>query len=329
VKLTINEIAELAQVAKSTVSKALNGHKGVSEDKRRQIVKLARQLDYHPNASAQALASSRSGFIGFVLPAQARVSLAGAYWSAVISAAAQEARSRNYNLLILSPGPDDDISRPVDSVLKRRSVDGLILGAELVDAGTVSSLVYEGLPFVLVGRNPTLRHYSVDVDNEAASRRIVAHLAGRGRRRIACLAGPPERPYVLERIAGYRAALADAGLDWSVVEYAPYDDEKAGDAAARLLGVRPELDALFITAGGDFFLSAIDALRRLRGDLSGLDLSVFDDYRFFDYLGLPISRVRQPLGELGAKAASLLFELIEGIVPERMEWVLESEAVLR
>jgi LacI family transcriptional regulator len=329
-KLTINEIAELAQVAKSTVSKALNGQKGVSEDKRKLILKLAEQLDYHPNASARALASNRTLSIGLVLPHQAGFSLAGAYWSAMITAVAQEARARDYNLLILSPGPvGDDVSAPIESVLKQRNVDGLIIGAENLDPRAVSTLILEDVPFVLLGRSPNIQHYSVDVDNEAASRKIVAYMAAQGRRRIACLAGPKEYPYVQERVLGYRAALREAGLSWSAVEYSPYLSEEIDAAIARLIGEHPEIDALNITAGGELILDAIDSLRRAKIDLSDFGMSVFDDYRFFDYLGMPISRMRQPLREIGIKAASLLFELIDGGKPERMDWILEAEAVLR
>jgi len=328
-KLTINEIAELAQVAKSTVSKALNGQKGVSEEKRKLILKLAEQLDYHPNASAQALALNRSGSIGFVLPHQAGMSLSGAYWSAIITAVAQEARSHNYNLLILSPGPDDDLAAPIDSVLKRRNVDGLIIGAEHLDSKAVSTLILEEVPFVLIGRSPNVRHYSVDVDNEAASRKIVSHLASKGRRRIACLAGPREHSYTQERVQGYLAALRDAGLEWSAVEYSNYELEEVTRAIGRLLGAHDDIDALYMTAGGEFVLDAIDVLKASKGDLSGFGMAVFDDYRFFDYLSIPISRLRQPLSAIGTTSASVLFEIMEGRKPDRLEWVLEAETVLR
>jgi LacI family transcriptional regulator len=328
-KLTINEIAELAQVAKSTVSKALNGQKGVSEEKRKLILRLAEQLDYHPNASAQALALNRSGSIGFVLPHQAGLSLSGAYWSAIITAVAQEARSHNYTLLILSPGPDDDIGSPIDAVLKRRNVDGLIIGAEHLDARAVSMLILDEIPFVLIGRSPNVRHYSVDVDNEAASRKIVAHLVSKGRGRIACLAGPREHSYTQERVEGYLSALRGAGLEWSAVEYSEYELAEVTRSLGRLLEAHPDIDALYMTAGGEFVLDAIDVLKGRKGDLSDFSMAVFDDYRFFDYLSIPISRLRQPLSAIGAQSAALLFDVIEGRKPDRLEWVLEAEAVLR
>lgn len=328
-KLTINEIAEQAQVAKSTVSKALNGQKGVSDEKRKLIFQIAEALDYHPNASAQALASNRSFTIGLVLPHQAEFSLTGVFWSSIISVVAQEARSRNYNLLILSPGEDDDVGSPIETVLKRRNVDGLLIGAEHLDPKAVSALMLKDLPFVLIGRSHEVCHYCVDIDNEAASRKIVAYMASRGRRRIACLAGPREHPYVQERVAGYRSALQDAGIEWSAVEYSTYRDADVDAAIARLLERHPDLDSLYMTAGSEFVLNAIDALKRARGDISDLGMSAIDDHRFFDYLGLPISRMRQPLREIGVASASLLFRLIDGERPEQTDYILDAEAVLR
>ena len=78
-KLTINEIAKMANVAKSTVSKALNGQKGVSEENRKRILSLVEDVNYQPNATARALAQNKTGIIGFVLPHSASTSLTESY----------------------------------------------------------------------------------------------------------------------------------------------------------------------------------------------------------------------------------------------------------
>jgi len=328
-KLTINEIAEIAHVAKSTVSKALNGQKGVSEEKRAQILALAAELKYEPSASAQALASSKTGSIGLLLPHQAGYSLAGAYWSAIITSIAEVANAHSHSLLILTPTGGDDVSGPVESVIRRRNVDGLIIGAEQLDPEITSRLVSEEIPFVLIGRNPKIQHYSVDVDNIGGSERLVSHLLTSGRRKIACLAGPAAYPYIQERVAGYRGALQKAGVSWSAVTHTGYTSEEGRAAVAALLEGHPDLDALYITSGGDFLLDCIDVLRLSGNDPKRLSLGAFDDYRFFDYIDFPICTVRQPLREIGATAANTLFEFLSGTVPDRMNSVLDVELVLR
>ena len=98
-KLTINEIAEMAHVAKSTVSKAINGQKGVSESNRQRILEIIQQVNFQPNVSARALAQSRTGAIGIVLP-HSVTSLSGTFWATVVSAVAAEAnRHRQIRIL--------------------------------------------------------------------------------------------------------------------------------------------------------------------------------------------------------------------------------------
>ncbi len=328
-KLTINEIAERAQVAKSTVSKALNGQKGVSEEKRRQILALAEELNYEPSASAQALASSRTGSIGLLIPHEPGYSLSGSYWSAIITSIAQVANAHNYSLLILTPHRDDELSAPVEAVIRRRNVDGLIIGAEQLDPAMTARLIDEEIPFVFIGRNSQIQHYSVDVDNVAGTVRLVNLLVEKGYRKIACLAGPESYLYTRERVGGYRDALRNAGIDWSFVIHSEYTAEAARDAIGKILHERPDVDALYVTAGGDFLLDCIDVLRLSGLNLRRFGLGAFDDYRFFDYLDIPICTVRQPLHTLGSQAADLLFTFLSGDTPDRMNHVLDVELVLR
>lgn len=328
-KLTINEIADRARVAKSTVSKALNGQKGVSEEKRRQILALAEELNYEPSASAQALASSRTGSIGLLIPHEAGYSLSGAYWSAIITSIAQVANAHNHSLLILTPMSGDDISGPVETVIRRRNVDGLIIGAEQLDPGVTSRLIEEEIPFVFIGRNAQIQHYSVDVDNAGGSERLVSHLASSGFKKIACLAGPAEYLYSQERLAGYRNALRKSGLDWTAVRHTGYTSEETRVAVSGLLSEHPDLDALYITAGGDFLLDCIDVLRLSGTNPKRIGLGAFDDYRFFDYIDIPVCAIRQPLREIGSTAAELLFDFLGGRTPRQMNHVLDVELILR
>lgn len=328
-KLTINEIAQIANVAKSTVSKALNGQKGVSEEKRKQIFALAEELNYEPSASAQALASSRTGSIGILIPHEAAFSLSGAYWSAIITSVAQVANEHNHSLLILTPKKGDDISEPVESVIRRRNVDGLIIGAEQLDPKITSRLLEEEIPFVFIGRNPQIQHYSVDVDNFGGSERLVTYLALSGYKKIACLAGPAEYLYTQDRVAGYYSALKKAGLFWSAVKNTIYSIDASRLAVLELLEEHSDFDALYITAGGDFLLDCLDHFRLSGTNPKKIGFGAFDDYRFFDYIDVPVCTIRQPLSLIATTAANLLFEFLSGRVPSQMNHVLDVELILR
>ncbi|HOJ99768.1 MAG TPA: LacI family DNA-binding transcriptional regulator [Termitinemataceae bacterium] len=328
-KTTINEIARIARVAKSTVSKALNGHKGVSEEKRQYILELAKKLNYEPSATAQALASNRTGSIGLLIPHEAAYSLSGAYWSAMITAIAQTATRHNYSLLILTTPHEGEISAPINTVIRRRNVDGLIIGAEQIDAAATSRLIEEEIPFVFIGRNSWIHHYAVDVDNLGGSERLVSHIIEQGYRKIGCLGGPPQYLYTQERVQGYQRALQKAGITWEAIYYTEYKSEETRRVLGEMLQDHPDMDALCVTAGGDLLLDCIDVLRFAGIHLKRFGLGAFDDYRFFDYLDIPVCTVRQPIDRLGEIAASMLFSLLHHRKPPVMQQVLDVELVLR
>ena len=328
-KLTINEIAEIAQVAKSTVSKALNGQKGVSKEKRKQILALAEELNYEASASAQALASSRSGSIGILIPQQEDYSLSGAYWSAIITSVAQIANEHNYSLLILTPKKGENSSGSLESVIRRRNVDGLIIGADQLDPKITSRLLEEEIPFVFIGRNSQIQHYSVDVDNFGGSERLVTHLIKSGYKKIACIAGPFEYLYTQERVAGYYSALNKAGYNWSAVENTRYSIDTSRTAILNLLKNKPDFDAMYVTAGGEFLLDCIDILKLSGANPKKIAFGAFDDYRFFDYIDIPVCTIRQPLSEIATTTANLLFEFLSGKVPKQMNHILDVELILR
>lgn len=328
-KPTINEIAALANVAKSTVSKALNGQRGVSEEKRREILSIVKRLDYEPTASARALASQRTGSIALVLPTRAGYSLTGAYWSAIISSISDYAASRSYTLLVLSPQAGTSASELIDGTLKRRTVDGLILGPEHLYPDVFNRLGTAGIPFVFIGQAGDGNTYAVDVDNAKGSLMLVRHLLKRGYTRIACMTGPADCGYVRDRIAGYRSALTEACLAWEAVASSSYRKEDTCAAMRALLRENPDCDALYIAAGGDFFLDCLDMVREVRGTADGLGFCSFDDHRYLDYLGVRVTTARQPLVDIGVGAAQILFDVLAGKDPGQCVRVYDVDIIER
>lgn len=326
-KPTISEIARLAGVAKSTVSKALNGHPGVSDAKRSEILALVEELRYEPNASAQALASRRTGTIGLLIPLEYGGSLSGTFWAEIITSIAAYAKLHKYSLNILIPNEENDVRSTVESVIRRRNVDGLIIGAERMDASLAKLLKSEEIPFVLIGRNPKIEHYSVDSDNVGGSRAVVEKLISSGYRKIACLGGPKTYHYSLERIEGYRQALKNNGITWQAVSNSVYSHAEVRLALERLIHKHPNVDAIFVTSGGDFLLDSVDVLGSMGYNLQTFGFASFDSYRFFHYLGIEVWSVRQALEQLGQKSAAILLDQIAGKEIPNISHFLDVELV--
>ena len=328
-KLTINEIAEIANVAKSTVSKALNGQKGVSEENRRRILEIIDSMDYEPNASAKALAQSKTGAIGLVIPHDTHYSLSGAYWAGIITAVATEANKQGYNLLLIPQSDSPGSINPLEGIIRKRSVDGLIIGAEQIDLPSIERLKTRGIPFVFLGKNPQIDHWAVDVKNIDGAQRVTATLIERGYKHIACIAGPEEYIYTRDRIQGFCSALNIAGLDTSRIMYSYYSAYEARKNTSLLLQKYPDIDAVFIAAGGEFVLNILEVIRFSGISLKKLGVGAFDDYRVYDFLECPIIAAKQPIEEMGASISRTLFSLIDGQTPSPMFNEFDIELILR
>lgn len=329
-KLTINEIADMANVAKSTVSKALNSQKGVSEENRKRILSIVQKMNFQPNASAKALAQCKTGIIGFVLPHEASYSLAGDYWTGIITAIADEVSQKGNNLMVITPsGKRDSPFASLETIIRRRTVDGLIIGAEQLDTKSMMSIMMEGIPFVFIGRNSEIEHYSVDVDNINGAELVVTELVNKGYKNIACITGPVEYLYTRNRIEGFTKAMIKAKLDTRQIINSEYSTENTKENIKLLLKEFPKIDALFIAAGGDFVLTILETLRKSKIDIHKFGLGVFDDSRVFDFLDCHIIAAKQPIEEIGRKSAQMIFDLIDEKTPTEKVHFLPVEIVVR
>ena len=328
-KLTINQIAELAQVSKGTVSKVLNGHKGISAATRERILRLVQQLDYHPDSSARALALQKTGVLGFLIPHEAASSLNGHYWTVALSGISQQATQMGYSVLVLTTPREGDIQGALNHILKRSSVDGLIIGSELVDRESLSTLVLHKIPFVLLGQNPDFQHWCVDIDNLQGSTLLVDHMARRGYRKIGALLGPAQYPYVQERGHGYLRTLEANGLTWSALAHSDYDSPSIRHNLTRLLDTHPDMDALYLASGGDFLIDAYKILQDRGLTIPEFGLGVFDDYPFFDLLTPRVTAIRQPLFQAGREAVGLLQNLVQDTPPDKFLVQLKTALIVR
>ena len=332
-KLTINEIAKMANVAKSTVSKALNGQKGVSEENRKRILSLVEDVNYQPNATARALAQNKTGIIGFVLPHSASTSLTESYWIEIITSITEELENNGYNLMVIAPSSTkEDCYESLKNVILRHSVDGLIIGAETLDLDVMDHLIKSGIPFIFIGQNPFIPHYAIDVNNEEGAylvtKEIIKHLEEK-QKNIWCITGPKEYVYTVDRLKGFSKAIEEETIDSSFIFSTDYSQESIEKAISELMEKSPNPTGLFIAAGGDFFLSIMDILRLTGINIKNIIVGVFDDAKILDYLDFSIIAAKQPLQETGQLAAKNLFDLMLEKKPEKTVEYLPVEIILR
>lgn len=324
---TSADVAALAGVSRTTVSFVLNGRDvQISPATRQRVLDAARQLDYHPHASARQLAGGRSQAIGLVLRQSAEQIAADAFLSESLRGLSTAARAAGFRVLVESA----DAEHGYAELARSRGADGLVVSGPRSVEPELASLVEEGFPIVLQGSLANLDVPSVDVDNVVGARRAVEHLIGLGHRRIGCITNAPlEYTAAADRCEGYRQALAAAGIgyDESLVVEGGFDAPSGHRAARQLLATRP-VDAIFV-ASDVVAIGAITAIRD--ADLAvPEDISIvgFDDIPIAAYLDPPLTTIRVPAYELGQAVGRALLDRI-AIPGFHTRTLLPTELVVR
>ncbi|MEX1187566.1 MAG: LacI family DNA-binding transcriptional regulator [Gemmatimonadaceae bacterium] len=305
--VTIKDVAREAGVSVATVSRVLNGSGPVSEQTGQRIREVAGRLRYVPHGGARSLITRKTQTLGVLLP-----DLYGEFFSEVIRGMDDTAQRHGFHLLISRAHAD---RQGIETAMRamRGRVDGVV--AMSPDLGADAPLdVPALLPIVLLCSAP--RGDGADlltIDNQGGSKAIVGHLVGLGHTRIAIIKGAARNYDAAERMRGYRLALRAAGItpDPSLAAEGGFTEAGGYAAALELLKVEPRPTAIF-AANDSMAIGALSALRE-SGVRVPEDVAVagFDDIPLARYMDPPLSTVRVPTYELGARAVELLLHGVE------------------
>ncbi len=244
---TLDEVARIAGVSRATVSRVVNGSPKVSADVRRTVEKAIDRLGYVPNRAARSLVTRKSDSIAVVITEPASRLFNDPFFPRLVRGISAALSVRDLQLVLLMPNDADDEQRTV-RYLTAGHVDGVILVSLHGNDPLPDQLASRRIPSVVLGRPPRGVDVDfVDADNRDGARRATTHLVERGCRRIATITGPHDMVAGIDRLDGYREALADAGIVFDDGLIATGDFTQAGGEAAmdRLLRERPDLDAVF------------------------------------------------------------------------------------
>lgn len=308
-------MARLAGVSEATVSRVINNVGPIKEETKQRVLRAAAEVGYVPSALAQQFARRKSGNIGVILPSVPKVHLFSTYYfSEILSGIGEAAKRLGYDLLLIFQEPGE--SRDYAALFRKQKVDACIMlgSRDMPEERTaLAELANAGYPFCLV--NQRFDGYpfpSVDADHVAGSKMAAEHLLKQGRRRIAFLNGPEHYSNSLDRLKGYKAALADEGVpfDETLLFQGNYS-RKSGYEAAPAIG-----DG--IREGGiDAVFAAND--RMAIGLMQGLKeqgLETPDHYALIGYdnsdgsriTSPQLSTVEVPFYEMGKLAAEMLLD---------------------
>ncbi|HEY0792950.1 MAG TPA: LacI family DNA-binding transcriptional regulator [Chthoniobacterales bacterium] len=304
----IKDVAKVAGVSYTTVSHVLNNTRPVSDQARRSVQDAMRHLNYVPSAVARSLRRQATNTFGLLLTTTERP------FFAELARGIEEVCFRHHYAVILCHSYDDTARQDtyLQTLLEKR-VDGLIVAAVGDPEVVGHRLRSVPVPIVLVDRHVRdVEAVTIAVDHEVAAYLATQHLLELGHRLIGCIAGPASITVFPLRLAGYRRALAEAGITperrW-IAEVASLTMENGYTATRALLGNK-ELTAIFASSD----ILAIGALRSAaeRGISVPRELSIigFDGVEIGRYLTPALTSIAQPTRSLGELAATSLLECI-------------------
>jgi len=329
--VTIQEVAELAEVSAKTVSRVLNHEPGVHVETRNRILKAIEKLDYQPNVNARGLAGDRSFLIGLFCDKP------GGYLTDFQAGAAERCRESGYHLMVEAWDRDSpQMLRQVNGLLRQLRLDGVILLPPLSDDRLICNTLKDAsIPVVRIApRDHSQDVASIGIDDYLAARQLTAHLLGLGHRRLGFILGRPGHGATEERYRGFTDEMRahDVPVDATLVEGGNFQFSDGVACAERMLRI-PEPPSAIFASNDETAAAVISVAHRLGVQLPG-ELSVvgFDDAPIATMLWPLLTTVRQPVSAMARLAAELIIEHS----PRRRGWptpaprrVLDFELVVR
>ena len=327
--LTLEDIAQMSGVSRSTVSRVINGDPNVNDQTRSKVQEIIQRINFQPNLAARGLAVGHTQVLGLGIPTGVGNLFTDPYFPLLIQGVSLACNAFGYSVMLWLAEPEYERTT-IGQILYSGLVDGVIISSMLTDDPLIERLAESKRPFVTVGRHPTNDKVNyIDVDNRAGANQAVSYLLRIGRKRIATITGPQNMIAGQDRYQGYLDALRERGISTSLDLVAEGDFTDAGGAVAmrRILSHRP--DAVFVASDAMAFAAmriVKEAGLRIPEDIA---IVGFDDIPAAALSNPPLTTVRQPIQRTGSVAAETLIDLIEHPDPQIRRVLLPTELVIR
>lgn len=321
--VTSVDVARLAKVSQSAVSRAFSPGASVSEETRERVFAAARELGYRPNVLARAVISGRSRLIAILV-----AYLDNHFYPLVLELLSRALQARGYQVLLFmtETGRQDEV---VQKMLQYQ-VEGIVMASATLSSSLARECAKTGTPVLLFNRYvPSLPVSSVTSDNIEGGRLLAHLLAGGGHRRIAFIAGQEDSSTSRDREAGFYKGLGECGMTASHRGVGAYTAAGAVAAARRMLDGPGPPDAIFV-ANDHMAFPVMDEVRR-RGLRIPEDLSIvgYDDVPEAGWGGYALTTVSQPAAAMVDAAVTILLEQVESSDVQRRAAVLPCRLVVR
>ncbi len=332
-KPTANDVAQLAQVSRAAVSLVLSGRAKtarISDETVARIRHAAEELNYKPNVVGRSLASGKTQTIGLLIRDLALLEV-DPYLLPLLNGIMNATRAGGYRVLVESADRGDS-GDPLEELMESGRIDGIIVENPDSNSQSLIKLVESGHPVVLMGTHGGWGEYSVSADDHQIGFDATQHLISIGRRRIAHIGYAASGVNVVDqRIAGYRLALQQAGLNFdpSAILHANFSMESGYVKMKELLDAAPRPDAVFASSDAvaiGAMAAILDSGLAIPGDIA---VASVDDITAASFCRPSLTTVTSEPYLCGKLAAEMLVELMSGRQPSERNVVVKTQLKVR
>lgn len=330
-KQTIYDIAKVANVSKSTVSRVLNNSDNISEKAKSRVLKAIEELNYHPSKIARGLSIGFDAIL--VVSRSTRTTKNNPYFSEVLHVISHYTEDKNYDIILQSSHSNEEEIKKCISKTTNKIIRGIIMLSSPAEEEVFKEMDGYNIPIVVIGKVEGKYNnvYSVDTNNYQDSYNLIQYLIDKGHKNIACLYSPQEYHVSVDRLMGYLDCMEDNGLIVTpeMMVNCGFTIEDAYLATKVFFENNNRPSAVF----------AIDDLKlmSLYKVLGEQRLSVPEDILVAGYSNMDITsflfptiiQIKNPTNELGEVASKLLFSLINGKIPSERNMIIPTDRFIQ
>lgn len=325
---TIKDVAKIAKVSASTVSRVISNSSKISDVTKKRVYKAMKEVNYKPNFIARSLANKSTKTLGLILPDTDAHNSLNPFFIQLMRGISFYAQRRGYYILYAYTSQEQDRLKVVKDLIDSKWVDGIILANSESEDLAIKYLKEIEKPFVVVGRlEDSDGSLWVDNDNFHAMYDVVNRLIRKGNKNIAFIGGNKNYTVTRDRFEGYKKALEGRGIDidLNLIVYTDFDEDHGYEAARNIL-INYEVDS-FATTDDLLAFGVLKAIKSL--DYKELDVVGFNNMILAQYFKPTLSSVEIRAEELGYHAAKLIIDYLNNKERKLYNYIVDTEFIER
>ncbi|MTI49203.1 MAG: LacI family transcriptional regulator [Firmicutes bacterium] len=326
--VTIKDVAKIANVSPSTVSRVIANNPKISNQTKQKVYSAMEELNYHPNAIARSLANKSTKTLGLILPNTSENLFANPFFIQVMRGISVYSQKRGYYIMYNYSNNEDEEVDFISKYIHSKWVDGIILLTARQDDKCISYLNKVNHPFVVIGRpENTDKLLWVDNDNFKAMYDVITYLVGKGHRDIAFIGGPHSLNVTKDRLEGYRNALQIRGIkiDDQLIKEADFSETRGYEAMKEIL--RNKKPEAVVTTDDLIAFGAMKAIKEETDEK--IAVVGFNNTPLASYQSPKLSSVDINAEELGYHAAKLLIDKLENKESNMQHYIVDTKLIER